>query len=201
MAINEPTTTRPAAAEVGYVDWSAILGGVALAGAITLVLGQFGAATGLASAEPFRGEDVASWQVLVAGLWAILAAVASASAGAYVAGRMRARVYDAKPEEVEFRDGVHGLIVWAAATVVLALILGVLAAMSVDIDSLDMTAPELSDVGMRIAGNVSTIFAFATAAGAALAAGAAYFAAKTGGEHRDDGISVDVMTPKLLRRR
>jgi hypothetical protein len=39
-----------------------------------------------------------------------------------VAGRMRQGLNDAKPDEVEFRDGVHGLAVWALATVLTALV-------------------------------------------------------------------------------
>jgi len=200
MTITETTTPRPAPVEVGYVDWSAILGGAALAGAIAIVLGQFGSAVGLAAADPFRADGAASWQVLVAGLWALLVAVASASAGAYVTGRLRARVYDAKPEEVEFRDGVHGLIVWAASTLGLTLMIGVLAVFAVEAPTLEMIEPEMTDANLRIAGNVSAIFAFATAAAAALAAGAAYFAAKIGGEHRDAGVSVNVAAPRFLRR-
>lgn len=200
MTINETTSPHPAPAEVGYVDWSAILGGVALAGAVALVLGQFGAAAGLSAATPFREPDVASWQVVVAGLWGLLVAVASASAGAYVAGRLRARVYDAKPEEVEFRDGVHGLIVWAAATLGLTLVLAVLASLAVSYDDVGPLDPDMTEAGLRIAANVSAIFAFATAAAAAVAAGAAYFAAKVGGEHRDEGVSVNVAAPKFLRK-
>src|SRR5262249_21936366 len=42
--------------------------------------------------------------------------------GAYLAARIRARVGGAPLEEVEFRDGMHGLIVWALATLLTGLI-------------------------------------------------------------------------------
>jgi hypothetical protein len=43
--------------------------------------------------------------------------------------------------------------------------------------------------------------AFASAAGAALSAAAAYVAGTIGGGHRDKGISIHVVTPKMFRRK
>jgi hypothetical protein len=39
-------------------------------------------------------------------------------AGGYLCGRMRRRAGDANPDEVEARDGIHGLMVWATGAIV-----------------------------------------------------------------------------------
>ncbi|MEQ9126001.1 MAG: hypothetical protein RIM80_25945, partial [Alphaproteobacteria bacterium] len=84
-----------------YLEWGAVLGGAAVAVAITVTLSQFGAAVGLGLGAPVLEGGGASWQVLVAGLWLVLVAFASAAGGGYLAGRMRSRFGDAEPSEVE----------------------------------------------------------------------------------------------------
>ena len=54
--------------------------------------------------------------ILLSGLYLLLVAFVTYGLGAYVAGRLRARLSAATADEVEFRDGVHGLLVWALAT-------------------------------------------------------------------------------------
>jgi hypothetical protein len=55
-------------------------------------------------------------------LYLILVALTAYALGGYIAGRMRNRVNAAGAEEVEFRDGTHGLLVWALATLLTALV-------------------------------------------------------------------------------
>ena len=125
-----PDPTARAVVDTGtsYVDWSAIIAGAALATAISFVLITFGSGVGLSlvSAEP--GEGVAfRWLILAGGLWFVWVAVSSFSAGGYLAGRLRRPIGDATPDEVETRDGAHGVLVWATG----ALIGAVLAAAGV----------------------------------------------------------------------
>jgi hypothetical protein len=61
--------------------------------------------------------------VLLTGLYLLLAALASYSFGAYIAARLRARTVGTHDRAVEFRDGMHGLIVWALATLLTAFML------------------------------------------------------------------------------
>ena len=56
--------------------------------------------------------------VIAAGLWLLWVQISSFIGGAYIAGRMRRRIGDAKAHEVEMRDGAHGLIVWAVNIVI-----------------------------------------------------------------------------------
>ena len=53
------------------------------------------------------------------GLYLILVAVVSYGAGGYLAGRVRSS-WSTTPDEIEFRDGAHGLLVWALATLLTA---------------------------------------------------------------------------------
>ena len=182
-----------------YLEWGAVFGGAAIAVAMSVILLQFGAAVGLAVTDSVRSDGGASWNVLIAGLWTTLVALAAASAGGYIAGRMRSRFGDAVADEVEFRDGAHGLVVWAVATLGIGVVMAAVAAvpsMAANVSDVEPTANML-----RWTANVSTIFAFASAAGAALSAAAAYMAVTVGGGHRDKGVSIHLVTPRMFRRK
>lgn len=190
------STVRPGAA---YLEWGAVFGGAIIAIAISVVLLQFGAGVGLAVGDPVLENGSPSWNVLVAGMWVILVALTSASAGGYIAGRMRSRRGDAIEAEVEFRDGTHGLAVWATSTVVVSLAAGAIALVSAI--GTDPVPVATTDEILRIAGNISIIFTFATAAGAFLGAAAGWYSAVIGGQHRDQGLSVHEIVPRAFRRR
>ena len=112
-------TAKPAAAEGSYVDWAAILAGAVFALAISFLLLSFGATLGLSLSSPYRGEGMsAAWLAIAAGIWFAWVTVSAFGAGGYLSGRLRRRSGDAKPDEVEVRDGAHGLMVWATAMLV-----------------------------------------------------------------------------------
>ncbi len=111
-ALGAPQAGR--VSEHSYVDWAAVLGGAVLATAISFVLFTFGAALGLSLTSPFSGEGISIVAFAVAaGIWVLWVQVLSFMAGGYVAGRMRRRAHDCSEHEVDVRDGVHGLLVWA----------------------------------------------------------------------------------------
>jgi hypothetical protein len=102
-----------------YVDWPAIIGGAALAAAISVVLLTFGSALGLSMTSPYEGEGAGVWGLsLAAGLWLLWVQISSFMAGAYLTGRLRRRAYDATEHESDIRDGAHGLLVWAVSILV-----------------------------------------------------------------------------------
>lgn len=106
-----------------YVDWPAIIAGIVIASAISLVLLSFGSAIGLSFVNFHAGDDVpVIWIAIAAALWLLWVEVSSFMAGAYVTGRMRRRHDDATEDEVDVRDGVHGLLVWGGALVIGGLI-------------------------------------------------------------------------------
>lgn len=111
------------AATGSYVDWPAIIAGVILASAISLVLLTFGSAIGLSFINFRSAENVMPiWIAIAAALWLLWVQVSSFMAGAYLTGRLRRRHGDASEHESDVRDGAHGLLVWGGALVVGAII-------------------------------------------------------------------------------
>jgi hypothetical protein len=115
MTVVDPVRAPVEDARVNYVQWGPAIAGALIAAAVGLVLDAFGAALGLAvsSTAPTWRDSSAALQVL-SGLYLVLVAMAAFGAGGYVAGRMR-RPLAGTVEEVEFRDGTLGLVVWAIA--------------------------------------------------------------------------------------
>jgi hypothetical protein len=115
--------TRAAAAVADettvYVQWGPVLAGAVLAAALAFVLHAFGSAIGLAlSSTAPTWRDASLALVLASGLYLLLVAVAAYAVGGYVAGRLRARLTVGSEDEIEFRDGTHGLLVWGLATLI-----------------------------------------------------------------------------------
>src|SRR3546814_3872917 len=123
------TGTEPSGAS--YVEWSAVIAGAILAMAISVLLLQFGSAIGLAVAAPLRGEGMdPAWRTIAIGVWLLWVQLLASLSGGYLAGRMRAPVIGSTPHEMEFRDGVHGLLVWALALIVVAAGVALVAALA-----------------------------------------------------------------------
>ena len=106
-----------------YIDWPAVIAGIVLASAISLVLLAFGSAIGLSFAD-FNASDEVNpvWIAIAAASWLLWVQISSFMAGGYLTGRMRRRFNDATEHESDIRDGAHGLLVWAGALVVGAII-------------------------------------------------------------------------------
>ena len=124
------TRPVPATGTVIHVQWGAIVAGALAAAALATVLQSFAAAIGLAvSSTAPTWRDASLALVLLSGFYLVLTALAAYGLGGYVAARIRAPLTAASSEEVEFRDGIHGLLVWALATI-LAVLLAFAAAQS-----------------------------------------------------------------------
>lgn len=132
-----PVRPVPPVSAVSYVQWGPIIAGALTVAALASVLHAFAAAVGLAvssTAPTWRDASVALW--VLSGIYLILVAVASYGLGGYVAGLLRERHFGAGAtapaegidDQFEMRDGLHGLIVWALATLITAILL--LAALS-----------------------------------------------------------------------
>lgn len=106
-----------------HMDWSAIFAGAVVAVAISIVMLTFGSGIGLSivSAEPGSGAS-ATVALVAAAIWFVWVQVSGFLAGGYVAGRLRARLPDATPHEVEVRDVAHGVVVWAVGVAIAATI-------------------------------------------------------------------------------
>lgn len=105
-----------------YVDWCAIAAGTALAVAISLIFIAFGSAVGLTLVSPFEGQGMsAAGMAIAAALWFLWVQVSSFLAGGYLAGRLRRRAGDGREQEVDVRDGSHGLLVWATGVILMTI--------------------------------------------------------------------------------
>jgi hypothetical protein len=112
------TTPDAAAEHHSYVDWPAILAGIVLASAISILLLTFGSAVGLNFTNFDARPDVNPIWIAIAGAsWLLWVVVSAFMAGGYVTGRLRRRFHDATTDESDVRDGAHGLLVWAGGLV------------------------------------------------------------------------------------
>src|SRR5436305_8415867 len=122
MAIVQDRTVGPIPG--ADVHWSAVIAGAIAAAALSVVLLAFGTGIGLAvsSVSPtWRDMSFALW--FLSGLYLVFVSLISFGFGGYVAGRMRAHVAAVAPaDETEFRDGMHGLLAWALAVVLAAVL-------------------------------------------------------------------------------
>jgi hypothetical protein len=105
------------------LEWSPIVVGALTASAVSLILVTFGTAIGLgvSSTSPsWRDASFALW--LLSGIYLVLTALVSFACGGYLAGRTRPPYAPASAEEVERRDGWHGIGSWALAILISTII-------------------------------------------------------------------------------
>jgi hypothetical protein len=114
VADSGPSAAKSAA------SWPSIIAGALVAAAATLVLVALGSGIGIASISPWsHGASLTAFAVTSA-IWLIVTQWFSAALGGYIAGRLRTRWIGTHTHEVFFRDTAHGLITWAAATILVA---------------------------------------------------------------------------------
>ncbi len=121
----ETVAPAPHNAEPKYLQWTPVIAGALAATAMSLILVTFAAAVGLgvsSTAPTWRDASAALW--ILSGIYLILQAVLSFGFGAYIAGRLRRSLAAGPSDEVETRDGIHGLAVWALAVVIGSLVAG-----------------------------------------------------------------------------
>ncbi len=109
---------------LAYVQWGPVIAGALAAAAVAFVLHSFAVGVGLAvssTAPTWRDSAPALW--FLSGVYLLLVAVAAYGLAGYVAARLRERVAASAPDETEVRDGMHGLIAWAIATLLTGLMI------------------------------------------------------------------------------
>ncbi|WP_119417745.1 hypothetical protein [Desertibaculum subflavum] len=134
------------------MDWGAIFAGASIGAAASIILLTFGAAVGLSTTSPLRGE----WGLGVTGLaiataiWVVISQAVSFGAGGYIAGRMRRRgAVTAK--EAEIRDTAHGLTAWAVSALA-TMLLGALLAAGAAVKTADVAAGAAQGAGAAAGG-------------------------------------------------
>lgn len=109
---------------IAGVSWPAVTAGAVVSCALTLVLLAFGIGLGLSVVSPWAGAGVSATTFKIGtGLYLIVIAMLASSIGGYIAGRLRTRWVGVHSDEVYFRDTAHGLIAWALASVLGAVLL------------------------------------------------------------------------------
>ena len=140
-----------------YLHWSPIFAGAIVAAAVSFVLISFGSGIGLAVASPSSTwRDTSSVLAVVAGLWLLLTSLASFGLGGYLAGHLRELWSAAPPDDVEFRDGIHGLLVWGLAILMGALL--TLSASRMVAGRADLTAPTAATAEPLLAVELDRLF-------------------------------------------
>ena len=114
------TRAQPLGGSSFSIEWGPVIAGAIAAAALGFVLDTFAAAVGMSvSSTAPTWRDASFALVLLSGLYLLLAAAAAYGFGAYVAARLRRRL-DGMASE--YGDGMHGLLVWALATLLTALL-------------------------------------------------------------------------------
>lgn len=122
---------RPETASLGVgstpaksaASWPAIFAGAFVAASASLILLALGSGIGFASISPWpnRGASITTFAITTA-IWLIVTQWVASGLGGYIAGRLRTRWIGTHVHEVFFRDTAHGLVTWAVATVLVAVV-------------------------------------------------------------------------------
>jgi hypothetical protein len=137
------STARPLAEQFSDIRWGAVIAGAVAAAALAFVLEGFALGVGFSvSSTAPTWRDTSFGLVLASGFYLVLVALASYAFGGYVAARAYRPAAAGTVEAGEFRDGLHGLIVWGLAT----LLTGVLALGAVQATT-RLAAPSGSSAG------------------------------------------------------
>ena len=149
--------TDPASVRPAYLHWSPIVAGAIVTAAVSFVLISFGSGIGLAVASPSSSwRDTSSLLALLGGLWLLLTSLAAFGLGGYLAGHLREILSTAPPDAVEFRDGIHGVLVWGLAILMGALL--TLSASRMVAGRADLTAPTAATAEPLLAFELDRLF-------------------------------------------
>ncbi|MGA2893537.1 MAG: hypothetical protein ABSE22_11740 [Xanthobacteraceae bacterium] len=106
------------------VSWSAVIAGALTAIAVSIIVIALGSGIGMALVSPYSySSPSASTMTVIGALWLVFAQSVGFATGGYVAGRLRRPPAAVHDDEVKFRDGANGLVVWAIGVVVSGLVL------------------------------------------------------------------------------
>jgi hypothetical protein len=108
-------TTRSIALD--RISWGAVLAGAVVALVVQLLLNLLGLGIGVGTLDPGAGDNPSAGAFsIAAGIWYLLAGIVAAYAGGHIAGRLSG-------DPVGATSGLHGLVSWAVATLVVFFLL------------------------------------------------------------------------------
>jgi hypothetical protein len=197
---SSPMAARTDTPGASFVEWGAVFAGAVLAAALSFVLLTFGTAIGLSAASPWPNSGLSAGVIAsLAVFWAIAQQIGSLMAGGYVAGRMRSRWLE-PGHEAEFRDGLHGGLVWAVAVLLSAFLIfataGLVARTGADVAG--KAAASVASTGDPMDLVLDTMLRPTSAAAAAPAAGAPATTPRTRPANATDDVRPEIS--RLLAR-
>ena len=194
VIINEaagPFAEKSVESSASAVEWASIFGGALAAFGVTIVLFTLGPGLGLATVSPWSFNNPSPTTFgTVAAIWLVITQWLSSAFGGYLAGRLRTKWVGIRSEEVLFRDTAHGLLAWALATLLIAVLItlgfsataGVTAAAAASTPPAAPPTPEAVEQARKVA----VAFAFTTSLSLLIGAFVASAAGALGGFHRDE---------------
>jgi hypothetical protein len=197
---SSPIAARTDTPGASFVEWGAVFAGAVLAAALSFVLLTFGTAIGLSAASPWPNSGLSAGVIAsLAVFWAIAQQIGSLMAGGYVAGRMRSR-WREPGHEAEFRDGLHGGLVWAVAVLLSAFLVfataGLIARTGADVAG--KAAASVASTGDPMDLVLDTMLRPTSAAAAPPAAGAPATTPRTRPANASDDVRPEIS--RLLAR-
>jgi hypothetical protein len=103
--------------ETSHVEWGPVFAGALAAAALSFVLLSAAASLGLSLISAYPGHSYVKTGGTLAALWSLIVTIGSFLLGGYIAGRLRSSWRESSAEEVAFRDGMHGFLVWSLGIV------------------------------------------------------------------------------------
>jgi len=108
----------------GGISWSAVIAGAITAIAVSFIIVALGSGIGMAVVSPYSySSPSATTMTVIGALWLVFAQAVGFAVGGYVAARARRVPTPLHTDEVRFRDGANGLVVWALGVFVTAIVL------------------------------------------------------------------------------
>lgn len=106
------------------ISWSAVIAGAITAIAVSFIIIALGSGIGMAVVSPYSySSPSATTMTVIGALWLVFAQAVGFAVGGYVAGRLRRSPAPLHTDEVKFRDGANGLVVWAIGVFITAIVL------------------------------------------------------------------------------
>jgi hypothetical protein len=182
----EPVPEQSVESSASGVEWAAITAGALAAVGISIILFTLGSGLGLAGANPwsFVPQAVATFTI-GAGIWLIVMQWLSSALGGYLAGRLRKKWVGVRTDEVFFRDTAHGLLAWALATAIVALLF-TLGSAAVAGSAVVATDAQVSAEAAEQARKAAASFSVLTSLSLIIGAFIGSVAGALGGYHRDE---------------
>src|SRR6476661_1797722 len=186
-----PVAEKSVESSASAVEWASIFGGALAAFGVTIILMTLGPGLGLAAVSPWSLTNPSPTTFgTAAAIWLVVTQWLSSAFGGYLAGRLRTKWVGIRTEEVLFRDTAHGLLAWALATLLIAVLVtlgsaatvGVTAAAAASTPAAAPPTPEALEQARKVA----VAFAFTTSLSLLIGAFVASAAGALGGFHRDE---------------